>query len=57
LPFASGVYTPVGFITGRFGPEHLLQGFLSITGGLLFFGLIAMLLWRQGLRRYSGQGA
>ncbi|MBX9769022.1 MAG: ABC-2 family transporter protein [Bdellovibrionales bacterium] len=57
LPFASAVYVPVGYVTGRLGEEALVNGFVSVTGGILLVGLIAKLMWRQGLLRYSGTGA
>lgn len=56
-PFATGVYIPVGYITGRFGTELVLQSFVSITLGLAVAGLLAWTLWRRGLRAYTGTGA
>lgn len=57
LPFSAGVFVPVGYITGRFGIEGVLQSFVSITLGLMVAGLFAMWLWRRGLRAYTGTGA
>jgi ABC-2 type transport system permease protein len=57
LPFSSGVYIPVGYLTGRFGTELILQGFLSVTVGILFFGTLAFISWRTGLKQYTGTGA
>jgi ABC-2 type transport system permease protein len=57
LPFASGVYVPVGFITGRFGYDLLIRSFTSIVLGIAASGLIAAWIWRSGLRAYSGTGA
>jgi ABC-2 type transport system permease protein len=57
LPFASGAYVPVGYLTGRFGVDLVLSSFLSITAGLMVFGLVGWLLWRAGRRAYSGTGA
>ncbi len=56
-PFAAGVYIPVGFITGRFGYELLLQGFMSVAAGILVMGLFAAWIWRTGVRAYTGTGA
>ncbi|HEY8279501.1 MAG TPA: ABC-2 family transporter protein [Bdellovibrionota bacterium] len=56
-PFASAVYVPVGYVTGRIGHTALLTGFASTTVGILFFGTLGALLWRRGLRIYSGTGA
>jgi ABC-2 type transport system permease protein len=57
LPFPSGVYVPVAYITSRI--DHAT--FLACLGRLalyniLLFGL-AQMLWRRGLRSYSGTGA
>jgi len=57
LPFSNGVYVPVGYITGRFGHLVVWQGFLSVSAGILFFGLLNHVLWKQGLKRYTGTGA
>ena len=57
LPFAAGAYIPVGYITGRFGSELVLQSFASITFGILFFAGAGALLWRSGRKAYSGTGA
>lgn len=56
-PFAAGVYIPVGFVTGRFGYDLLLQGAVSVLLGLLFFGLLGRALWKSGVREYTGTGA
>lgn len=57
LPFANGVYIPVGYLTGRISAEVFYQGFLSITYSLAALGLISVYMWRWGLRSYSGTGA
>lgn len=57
LPFSSAVYIPVGYLTGRLGPEHLFIGFKSITYGLLIICPLAYLMWKKGLRTYVGTGA
>lgn len=57
LPFASGVYVPVGFLTGRLGWLELSQAFISVAAGLAVTGAAAFFLWNQGLREYSGTGA
>jgi ABC-2 type transport system permease protein len=57
LPFASGAYVPVGYITQRFGIELVWQGFISTTIGIVIFGAIGSLLWHAGRRVYSGTGA
>ena len=57
LPFASAVFVPVGYLTGRVEIDMVYKGFLSVTLGILFFNLIGFWLWRKGVRRYSGTGA
>lgn len=57
LPFASGVYIPVGYLTGRIGADVILQGFISVTAGIAVVGLIANLVWTAGRKAYSGTGA
>lgn len=57
LPFASGVYLPVGYLTGRVEAPAVMNGFISVTLGLVFFNAIGFMLWHRGLRTYSGTGA
>lgn len=57
LPFSNAVYVPVAYLTGRGDHSLLLQGFLTTTAGLLFFGLLAAYLWKSGLKIYTGTGA
>jgi ABC-2 type transport system permease protein len=56
-PFASGVYIPTGYITGRIGTPLFLHSFISITLGILFLSLVARWLWTRGVRSYTGTGA
>ena len=57
LPFAAGVFVPVGFVTGRIGPDLFWSAFVSVTIGIMVMGTIAAVLWRQGLKVYTGTGA
>jgi ABC-2 type transport system permease protein len=57
LPFAGGVYYPVAYLTGRIGAAELRQAFVSVGGGLLIMIVVAAVMWRRGLREYSGTGA
>jgi ABC-2 type transport system permease protein len=57
LPFSCGIYRPAAYLSGRITTEVFMQGFLSLAAGGIFFGLLARVVWRQGLRRYSGTGA
>jgi ABC-2 type transport system permease protein len=57
LPFSSGVYVPLAFITGRGGWDLLYKGFFNVTWGLAAAGLISYFLWKRGVREYTGTGA
>jgi ABC-2 type transport system permease protein len=57
LPTASGVYLPVGYLTGRVSWVDLQRGALGVVIGIVVTGSIAAILWRMGLRRYTGVGA
>ena len=57
LPFATGVYIPVGYITGRIATPLVMQSFVSVTGGIVVIGLLGHFLWWRGIRAYTGTGA
>lgn len=57
LPFSCGVYIPASYISGRISTELFLQGFVNVFIGTLIFGILARLLWKRGLRIYTGTGA
>lgn len=57
LPFAHGVYTPVGMLTGRLGLEAFQNAMVSTTYGILILGTVCWFLWRRGIRIYTGTGA
>jgi ABC-2 type transport system permease protein len=57
LPFASAVFVPVGYLTGRLGHADLLRGFVTVAVGLVVLAPLSHLLWVAGRRRYSGTGA
>lgn len=57
LPFSSGVFLPVGYITERVTHEQMMQGFISVTIGLIVLNLLGAWLWKRGLATYSGTGA
>jgi ABC-2 type transport system permease protein len=57
LPFASGVFLPVGYLTGRVGYEILLEGLVNLLIGIAIVQVLAFLTWRAGMKRYSGVGA
>lgn len=57
LPFASGVYIPVGYLTGRIEIDMVVRGFYTVTVGLLVALVASYFVWRKGLGSYSGTGA
>lgn len=57
LPFASAVYLPVGYLTGRLDERFIFQGLLSVAIGTAVIGFFAYMIWMAGRRRYSGTGA
>ncbi len=57
LPFSSGVYIPLAYITGRAEFDLLIQGFKNATWGLIIAGTFSYFFWRRGLHEYTGTGA
>ncbi len=57
LPFSSGVYIPVGYLTGRISEDLVYRGFLTTTLGICFFGGLGAFMWKWGLAKYTGTGA
>ena len=57
IPFASGVFIPVGYVTGRVGIETVIDGFVSVSIGLVVLNLLGAFLWKRGLKSYVGTGA
>lgn len=57
LPFASGTFIPVAYITGRVGIETMATGFISVTVGLIVLNLLGAYLWKKGIESYVGTGA
>jgi ABC-2 type transport system permease protein len=57
MPFASGVYIPVGYLTGRVGFEQMIQGFYSVTIAIVALSLFGAWFWKKGLQTYAGTGA
>lgn len=57
MPFASGVYVPVGYLTGRIGFDMMMQGFITTSISLVIVLTMAYFLWKKGLGSYSGTGA
>jgi len=57
LPFASGCYIPVGYLTHRLDIEALIKGFIVTIIWTGVLGVLGAFSWRRGLRAYSGTGA
>lgn len=57
LPFAAGVYTPAAYLTNRVGIETVHQSFLAVFEGIILSALVCYLIWKKGLREYTGTGA
>lgn len=57
LPFSNAVFIPVGYLTGRLESDAILNGFASITAGILVLLPITIWSWKSGLKNYSGTGA
>jgi ABC-2 type transport system permease protein len=54
-PFPYMIDFPASILVGL--PVDLGRGFLSMVGWILVFLGLNRLLWRRGLKRYSGMGA
>lgn len=57
LPFSSGVFLPVGYITQRVSHQQVMQGFVSVSIGLIVLNLLGAFLWKRGMASYTGTGA
>lgn len=57
LPFSSGVFVPVGYLTGRLESAAVASAFVSVSVSIVVVNAIGFLLWRRGLRDYTGTGA
>lgn len=57
LPFSSGVFVPVGYITGRVDSDIVANAFVSVTVGIVVVNVVGFFMWRRGLRDYTGTGA
>jgi ABC-2 type transport system permease protein len=57
LPFSSGVFLPVGYITGRVEFEAVSNGFVSVTFAIIILNILGAFFWKKGLDSYAGTGA
>jgi ABC-2 type transport system permease protein len=56
-PFASSVYIPAGLLSGRVGLADVGLAIIGLVVGLLCSLIANLLVWRFGLKRYTGVGA
>ncbi len=56
LPFRFMVSFPIEVLTGRLGGGDLLAGFALQIGWLALAMVVALLVWRAGIRRYAAVG-
>lgn len=57
LPFAHGVFYPVGYVTGRISTAQLLDAMSVLILSIFFVGAAAYFFWRASLRTFTGTGA
>jgi ABC-2 type transport system permease protein len=57
LPFSSGVYIPLAYITGRVEIDVVYIGFRNVAIGLVVAGVFGHFFWKRGLHEYTGTGA
>jgi ABC-2 type transport system permease protein len=57
LPFASGVFIPVGYLSGRIGDTELMEGMIGLVAGIVGVTCAAEFAWARAVRHYSGLGA
>lgn len=57
LPFSSGVYVPVGYLTGRLEIDSIWQSFISVTIGIVVVNVLGAIMWKKGVNVYTGTGA
>jgi ABC-2 type transport system permease protein len=56
LPFRAMLGFPAEIATGSLGSAQILQGYAWQCGWIVVFGLMAILVWRAAVRRYTAVG-
>ena len=56
LPFGYTTQFPVNIINGRFGLRETGAGFLCQIFWICCFGMLAEILWKRGLKRFTAVG-
>lgn len=57
LPFSSGVYVPVAYITGRCDVGLIFRSLMTVLVWTLVLGVIGKIFWSFSIKKYSGTGA
>lgn len=57
LPFSAGVFVPVGYLTGRLEIDSIWSSFASVTVGIVLVNILGLVMWKKGLKVYTGTGA
>ncbi len=57
LPFSSGVYIPLAYLSGRGDFALLKTGFLNVSVAIIIFSFLCVIFWKRGVREYTGTGA
>jgi ABC-2 type transport system permease protein len=55
-PFPYQLYFPVSVYLGQVKGAALVQGLLIQAGWVLFFYVLARVVWSRGIRKYSAAG-
>ncbi len=56
LPFSYLIYFPMSVYIGKFSGYHILAGISIQIIWIAAMGMLARLIWKKGLKRYSGEG-
>ncbi|TLS53923.1 hypothetical protein FE782_00790 [Paenibacillus antri] len=56
LPFFYTIYYPINVLNGRLPDHQILDGLLMQLGWIVLLLLLGRVLWKAGLREYSGMG-
>lgn len=56
LPFYSCIGLPAEIMVGRATPAQILPGMINLLCWLVGFGVLGIVLWKRGVRRYEAVG-
>ena len=57
LPFQLFLYFPIQIILGNLSPDVIVRTFITGLGWLVVAVVCFLVVWRNGLKRYSAVGA